>query len=321
MKFLRRRDLLLGGAAAITGSQINFHNNKSIANQPTEPLIAVISAYSPETAALEKALLGNRKPYSITTHNGITFKQFQFKGRNLLLFTSGISVVNAAMSTQLALCKFPISHVLFAGVAGGVNPDYGIGDVVIPERWYYHDESVYANEVSPGKYLLPSYYKQKAENYNFIFPDYVSVIREGIREPEEKPFFEADPQLIEVAKQVINKAPKLLTCDARLVQARNRACQIYVGGNAISGSVFLDNRAYREWAFRVWQASCVDMESTAIAQVCWANQKPFLIIRSLSDLAGGQDGANPIDNTEDQVAESAAKVLREIIQVLPQFST
>lgn len=52
----------------------------------------------------------------------------------------------------------------------------------------------------------------------------------------------------------------------------------------------------------------------AIAQVCWTNQKPFLIVRSLSDLAGGQDGANPIDQTEKQVA-SAAIVLREIIRV------
>lgn len=220
------------------------------------------------------------------------------------------------MSTQVALCKFSISHVLFAGVAGGINPNYEIGDVVIPENWYYHDESVYANEISPGKYLLPSYYKQKAENYNFIFPDYVSVIREGIPEPVEKAFFEADPRLIEIAKQVVNQRKAHSLCDTQPIQTKNPTCQLYVGGNGISGSVFLDNRGYREWAFRVWQANCVDMESTAIAQVCWANQKPFLIVRSLSDLAGGQDGANPIDDTEDQTASTAAKVLREIIQFM-----
>jgi hypothetical protein len=33
-------------------------------------------------------------------------------------------------------------------------------------------------------------------------------------------------------------------------------------------------------------------------------------------LAGGQDGANPIDGTEDQTASSAAKALREIIQFI-----
>lgn len=166
------------------------------------------------------------------------------------------------MSTQVALCKFSISHVLFAGVAGGINPNYEIGDVVIPENWYYHDESVYANEISPGKYLLPSYYKQKAENYNFIFPDYVSVIREGIPEPVEKAFFEADPRLIEIAKQVVNQRKAHSLCDTQPIQTKNPTCQLYVGGNGISGSVFLDNRGYREWAFRVWQANCVDMEST-----------------------------------------------------------
>ncbi len=320
MKFLRRRDLLLGGAALV-GSQIHLSGNKSIAKstdpQSDQALIAVISAYPPETEALEKIFLGNREPYSTTTHNGTIFKQVQFKGRNLLLFSAGMSMVNAAMNTQFAICKFPVSHVLFAGVAGGINPNYDIGDVVIPERWYHHDESVYAQEISPGKYLLPEYYKQKAENYGFIFPDYVTVIRAGMAEATEKAFFDADPQLLDIAKQTIKRVPTLAFCDVHS-QAKNRTCQLYVGGNGISGSVFLDNRGYREWAFRVWQAECVDMESTAIAQVCWTNQKPFLIVRSLSDLAGGQDGANPIDQTEIPVAESAARVLREIIRALPQ---
>ncbi|BAZ10824.1 5'-methylthioadenosine/S-adenosylhomocysteine nucleosidase [Calothrix sp. NIES-4071] len=308
---LRRRDLLLGGAAALVGSQMSGRSNKSTAKS-TEPLIAVVSAYPPETAANEKIFLGNRKPYSITTYNGTIFKQVRFEGHNLLLFSAGMSMVNAAMNTQLAISKFPISQVLFAGVAGGINPAYDVGDVVIPERWYHHSESVYAQKISPGKYLLPEYYKQKAENYDFIFPDYVMVKKAGMTEAVEKEFFAADPQLLKIAKQAIKQVP-VLTCNIHS-QAKNRPCQLHVGGNGISGSVFLDNREYRDWASRVWQAQCVDMESTAIAQVCWTNQKPFLIVRSLSDLAGGQDGANPIDQTEKPVAESAAIVLREIIR-------
>jgi len=320
MNFLHRRLLLLSGTAALVGSQINFRSNKSIAkstdSQSDQALIAVISAYPPETAAIEKILLGNREPYSTNTYNGTTFKKVRFEGHNLLLFSAGMSMVNAAMNTQFAICKFPVSQVLFAGVAGGINPNYGIGDVIIPERWYHHSESVYGKEISPGKYLLPEYYKQKAENYGFIFPDYVMVIRAGMDQAMEKAFFDADPQLLNYAKQAIKRVPTLKVCDVHS-QAKNRTCQIHVGGNGISGSVFLDNRGYREWAFRVWQAECVDMESTAIAQVCWTNQKPFLIVRSLSDLAGGQNGANPIDQTEKPVAESAAVVLREIIRALP----
>jgi len=62
-----------------------------------------------------------------------------------------------------------------------------------------------------------------------------------------------------------------------------REVQASGGGNGISGHVLMDNREYRKCAFRVWKADCLDMESTAIAQVCWANRKPFLIVRSLSD--------------------------------------
>jgi adenosylhomocysteine nucleosidase len=72
-----------------------------------------------------------------------------------------------------------------------------------------------------------------------------------------------------------------------------------------------------EFAATQTKPASADMESTAIAQVCWTNQKPFLIVRSLSDLSGGQNSANPIDQTGKPVAESAAVVLREIIRVLP----
>jgi adenosylhomocysteine nucleosidase len=59
------------------------------------------------------------------------------------------------------------------------------------------------------------------------------------------------------------------------------------------------------------------MESTAIAQVCWANKMPFLIVRSLSDLAGGQEGVNAADTTEVPISKHAAVVLREIIKAMP----
>jgi adenosylhomocysteine nucleosidase len=58
------------------------------------------------------------------------------------------------------------------------------------------------------------------------------------------------------------------------------------------------------------------MESAAYAQVCWANQKPLLVIRGLSDLAGGQHGANPIDENELQVSDIAVKVLHAVLDQL-----
>jgi adenosylhomocysteine nucleosidase len=56
------------------------------------------------------------------------------------------------------------------------------------------------------------------------------------------------------------------------------------------------------------------MESTALAHVAFANGKPFLIVRGLSDLAGGQPGPNPIEANEARVSEIAARVLRVVIE-------
>jgi adenosylhomocysteine nucleosidase len=84
----------------------------------------------------------------------------------------------------------------------------------------------------------------------------------------------------------------------------------------VAGTVFLDNAKYREWIFEVWKARCVDMESTALAHVARANGTPILIVRGLSDLAGGQAGPNPISNNESSVSEIAVQVLKGVVDAM-----
>ncbi len=270
-----------------------------------------MSAYSPETKANELALLGTNAPGSVKVINGIPFKRVSFEGHDLLLFPSGVSMVNAAMTTQLALERFPVTHVLFAGIAGGINPAHHIGDVVVPEKWAHHSEAAYLNRKPDGSgYVLPEYYQPPYENFGFIFPDHVWAVRDGMAEPVRQASFPADPELLTASRRALAHMPSL--------NFGGRSAEVSVGGVGISGPVFMDNREYREWAFRVWHADCLDMESTAVAQVCWANRKPCLIVRALSDLAGGQEGVNPADHTENDTSRHAAIVLREIIRELPR---
>jgi adenosylhomocysteine nucleosidase len=279
--------------------------------KPATSYIAVMGAYAPELAANRSVLTGTNPPLHTTVINGVRFEHHRVDGHDLLLFPSGVSMVNAAMTTQLALDHFNISHVLFAGVAGGINPSNHIGDVVIPDRWYHHSEAVYANPKPDGSgYVLPQYFKPPYENFGFIFPDNVSVIRSGMDKSVDQPSFPADPGLLAVASRAIATLPPL-------VWSTNTA-HVKVGGSGIAGPVFMDNREYRRWAYRVWKAECLDMESTAIAQTCWANQKPFLIIRGLSDLAGGQEGLNAADFTEVPISRHAALVLQAVLRELPR---
>ena len=217
-----------------------------------------------------------------------------------------MSLVNAAGSTQLVLDRFNVQAVFFTGIAGGVDPAFGPGDVVIPEQWRYHSEAVYFNETAPGKYQIADWYPHKYPNFGMIHPDDVQVLREGMDKYERVPAFPADETLLALAKSVTATLPKLTTGD--------RASQVICGGTGVSGTVFCDNAEYRKWVFSTFQADCLDMESAAIAQVCWQNKTPCLIVRGLSDLAGGQTGENQMEVYLKAAAEHSALVLVKILQ-------
>src|SRR5882724_5963613 len=82
------------------------------------PRVAVISAFEPEWKAL-KADLGEAKSHYA---NDEEFATGTLAGRKVVLFLSGVSMVNAAMSAQLALDRFDITGIVVSGIAGGVDP-------------------------------------------------------------------------------------------------------------------------------------------------------------------------------------------------------
>lgn len=273
--------------------------------------IAVVSAYAPETRANEEAFLQGGTSLGRTNIHGVPFHQVRFAGHDLLLFPCGVSMVNAAFTTQLALDHFPVRSVLFAGIAGGINPDLHVGDVVIPDQWHHHSEAAYFNPAPDGRgYVVDGTFRPKGENFGFLHPQNVYATRSGLPKPVEMPAFPADPALLDAARRATQHLPPL--------GHDGRSSHVQVGGHGVSGPVFMDHREYRQWVRRVWQADCLDMESTAIAQVCWANQVPCLVVRSLSDLAGGQEGRNPADANEDETAQIAARVLREVVREIPR---
>jgi adenosylhomocysteine nucleosidase len=272
-------------------------------------LFAICAAYPPEIEALHREFgVSAASGFSRTEINGLTFWRGKYADKDIVVFRTGVSLVNAAYQLQIALDRFPITHVLFAGVAGGIDPSLYVGDVVIPERWAYHAESAYLNEDGRGGYVRPDFISPKYENFGMIFPSEVGAIREGEKDFQRMASFPADPALLTAARRAAPKVPPM--------RKAGRTVSVGVGGTGVAGPVFLDNAQYREWVFRVWQARCLDMESTALAQVAYANRKPILIVRGLSDLAGGQRGANPIDANEAQVSQIAARVLRAVIDEL-----
>jgi adenosylhomocysteine nucleosidase len=226
-------------------------------------------------------------------------------GKPVVLFLSGISIVNAAMTTQLALDRFVILRVVFSGIAGGIDPALSIGDVVVPEMWSEYLESVFARG-SNGHYALPGFVARPVENFGMIFPQPVEVATGG-KEPEKIEWFRADPGLLAIAREVAGTVPlKACTGDNRCLSGKPK---VVVGGRGVSGPAFVDNEAFRKYLQQAFRAEAVDMESAAVAHVAYANGKPFSAFRSLSDLAGGGQGENELGTFFQLASDNSAVVV------------
>jgi adenosylhomocysteine nucleosidase len=92
---------------------------------------------------------------------------------------------------------------------------------------------------------------------------------------------------------------------------------VVVGGNGVSGPTFVDNAAYREWAWSTFMADALDMETAAVAVVAYENRVPYVAFRSLSDLAGGGPGQNEVRTFGQLAAENSALVVVEYLKALP----
>jgi adenosylhomocysteine nucleosidase len=276
--------------------------------QATQPgRIAIISAFGAEIVKLKDTAKIEKEE----VFNGRTFVLCEIEGKKAVLFLSGVSMVNAAMTTQLAIDHFNITHILFSGIAGGVNPNLNIGDVVVPTKWAEYQESLFARKTRDGYDL--GWHKKIYPGFGMMFPQPVDVTHDHMKEAdavEQKFWFNVDPELLAVAKKI--QSIELLSKTDN-VQLSHKP-KLVVGGTGVSGMTFVDNAEYRTWAFNTFNAGCLDMESAAVAHVAYVNHIPFIAFRSLSDLAGGGEGENEIKTFFKLAADNAAHVLIRFLE-------
>lgn len=60
-------------------------------------------------------------------------------GHQVVVTTSGMGKVRAAARTQFLIDHYSISKIIFVGVAGALNPQLKIGDIVVSQRVIQHD--------------------------------------------------------------------------------------------------------------------------------------------------------------------------------------
>ena len=106
-------------------------------------------------------------------------------------------------------------------------------------------------------------------------------------------FFKGDKGLIQSLKNIKLENTKIIT------------------GTIASGDIFCTDPKMKEKIKTKFNADCCEMEGAAIAQVCYLNKVPFIVIRSISDIPNGK---NHIDF--NQFIKLASKNCAEIIRQL-----
>ncbi len=251
--------------------------------QPRAPTTGILGAFSEEVALLEQSLSVAR-PQTI---RGIRFVTGSLKGRRVVVVSSGVGKVNAAMAATLLIDRFKPSEVLYSGIAGAVNPDLHPGDIVIGQKCAQHDLGT----------LTPE-----------------GMQRQGVRNPvnwERNPvFLESDPKLLALAVETAHGLEL-----ERIQTSEGERIPNVVKGILVSGDVFIASPAKREELRRELGADAVEMEGAAVAQVCYELGVPFLIIRSISDSA--DSNARKESNVFTPVAaQNSAALVTALVQRL-----
>ncbi|KAG2242010.1 hypothetical protein Bca52824_096148 [Brassica carinata] len=188
-----------------------------------------------------------------------------------------------------------LKGVLHYGIAGNADVSLDIGDVTIPKFWAHSGLWNWQVELySDIGYLQFSKYNNQSDNLlNRVWYRKKPGVREhvfwGMRLPQC------------VNTTCLPRPPKVTIVD-----------------RGVSASVFVDNAAYRTFLRSKFNATAIDMESAAVALICHQQALPFVVIRALSDLAGGgSDVSNEADLFGSLAAQNSVDVLVKFVGLLP----
>ena len=195
----------------------------------------IIGAMDVEVQTLEKAAdISDR-----TTIADMEFCSGKLDDKDVVIVKCGMGKVNAGICAHTLINYFGCTRIINTGVAGSLDNQIDIGDIVVSTEAVQHDFDVTAIGFDKGE--IP--YTEK-----YAFP-----------------------------------ADKKMRADA-VTAVKESAPDIHVfEGRVCSGDQFISEKEQRDKIISDFGGMCCEMEGAAIAQTCYLNQTPFVVIRAISD--------------------------------------
>ncbi|HEV8389247.1 MAG TPA: 5'-methylthioadenosine/adenosylhomocysteine nucleosidase [Dongiaceae bacterium] len=215
----------------------------------------------------------------------------KLEGHSVALAESGVGKVASTAIATLIATSLDCRAIVVCGVAGGIDPELAIGDVVIADRLIQHD-------------------------YGHLTNQGIRNFRPGIApigEARDRIAFDLSAELLMRIGGAV-KAVALPPLPPDLGIAVQRPPRIAFGP-IVSGDQFINSELVRARLHRDYAALAVEMEGAAVAQAAELLGIPCIVIRSLSDLAGAESHLD-FPKFLRAVAPAAAEVVARIVSVL-----
>ncbi len=128
--------------------------------------IAIMGAMPEEIEPLLSKVTNIRK----SEYAANTYYEAEYAGKEVVIAYSKIGKVFAALTATILIEKFQCDRLLFSGVAGAIDPDLDIGDLVIADGLCQHDLDITAfghphGFVPEGEVCIPTdpYFREIAK--------------------------------------------------------------------------------------------------------------------------------------------------------------
>lgn len=213
---------------------------------------------------------------SVTVYARRQFVTGQLAGKDVVVVKSGIGKVAAAITAQMLIDRFGVGALLNTGMAGGLDPRLAVKDLVVATDALQHDFDLTAFGHARG---------------------YIG----GGGDDTVPTRFAADAALVD----------KALDAAAQVLPNGSKA----ITGTVASGDVFVDDSGLKAVLRDDFGAAAAEMEGAAIAQTAAANGIPFLIIRTISDLAE-HDASVSFDELERYAGQLAGDITTALLNTL-----
>ena len=232
--------------------------------------IGIISAMDIEI----DILLEEAQIERVDTVAGIDYHVGTLRGQPVVISRAGIGKIRAASGITTMLNRYPVSKVIFTGIAGGVSEETQVLDEVIAADLVEHDYGILSNDGFVWRSGDP-----------------------GIGD-EAGVYYACDPGLVELA---YNAAVEVV--------GEEHAFR----GTIATGDQFIENADTVKRLKEDYDAYACEMEGAAIEVVCLGYGTPFVVIRAVSDKADGEAHGS-YESFGEIAADHSSKIVLKMLE-------